>query len=144
MDRHRWINIEEDGVYCRFCRHNVARGISRGGRATFLTGLYTGTRPYHLSRHEDSSEHMASAEAYSEMVLRTQTNQRVEDTIHARGLLTVDGDAFCDALRCLYWFCKQEIPHTTNFASLRSLCILLGNSTLSRLKESKNMTYESE
>ena len=98
MDRHTWIGIEEDGVYCRFCRHNVARGVSRGGRATFITGPYTGARPYHLSRYEDSSEHKASTEAYSEMVLRTQTNQRVDNTIHARGLLTVDGDAFCDAL----------------------------------------------
>ena len=103
MDRHPWIDIGEDGVYCRFCRNTIARGTSQSGRATFITEPYTGTRPYHLSRHEGSSEHKASTEAYSEMVLRAQTNRRVEDTIQARGFfLTVDGDAFCDALRCLH------------------------------------------
>ena len=82
--------------------------------------------------------------AHSEMLLRERSKQRVEDALQARDRVTVDGVAFCDMLRCLYWLGKQEIPHTTNFASLRSLCVLLGNSTLPRLKESKNMTYESE
>ena len=70
--------------------------------------------------------------------------QHVEDTILAQGALTVDGEAFCDVQQCLYWLCKQEILHMTNFTMLRSLCTLLGNSTLQRLKQSKNMTYESE
>ena len=27
------------------------------------------------------------------------------------------------AMKCLYWLCKQEIPHTTNYQSLLSLAI---------------------
>ena len=75
---------------------------------------------------------------------RPRMKQHVEDTILAQGALTVDGEAFCDVQQCLYWLCKQEILHMTNFTLLRSLCTLLGNSTLQRLKQSKNMTYESE
>ena len=70
--------------------------------------------------------------------------QHVEDTILAQGALTVDGEAFCDVQQCLYWLCKQEILHMTNFTLLHSLCTLLSNSTLQRLKQSNNMTYESE
>ena len=78
------------------------------------------------------------------MMHRPRMKQHVEDTILAQDALTVDGEAFCDVQQCLYWLCKQEILHMTNFTLLRSLCTLLGNSTLQRLKQSKNMTYESE
>ena len=75
MDRHPWIDIGEDGVYCCFCRNSIACGTSRSGRATFLREPYTGTHPYHLSRHKVSSEHKTSPETYSEIVLRAQTNR---------------------------------------------------------------------
>lgn len=59
-------------------------------------------------------------------------------------MLTVDENAFCDAMRCMYFLNKHEIAHTTNFASLRDLCVLLGNETLPVLKKSGNINYESE
>ena len=141
---HPWLDIAEDGIYCRYCKDAVARGISRSGRTTFISQPYTGTRPYHLSRHESSAEHEARTKLYREKILRIQTNQHVTDVIEGSRRLTVDGDAFCDALRCLYWLAKQEVPHTTNFSSLKELCVLLGNTTLPRLAVSKNMTYQSE
>ena len=43
--------------------------------------------------------------------------------------LTVDEDAFIDALRIMYFLNRQEIVHTT-FKGLEDLCELLGNDTL--------------
>ena len=54
------------------------------------------------------------------------------------------GKFFCNALKCLYWLAKHEIPHTTNFNPLRDLCIDLGNTNLTRLQTAKNCTYSSE
>ena len=39
---------------------------------------------------------------------------------------------------------KREIAHTTNFAELQSLCILLGNETLPTLQKAKNLNYLSK
>ena len=39
---------------------------------------------------------------------------------------------------------KNEIAHTTNLGFLRELCILVGNTTLSKLDKSKRTNYGSE
>ena len=41
--------------------------------------------------------------------------------------LTVDENAFFDAMSCMYFLNKNEIAHTTNISGLRKLCVLLGN-----------------
>ncbi|KAI6651843.1 Zinc finger protein [Oopsacas minuta] len=64
--------------------------------------------------------------------------------VERRNTLTVDEFAFCHAMRCMYYLNKHEIAHTTNFSDLRVLCILLGNKSLSVLKQSGNTNYESE
>lgn len=52
--------------------------------------------------HEASSEHLTCAQTHSELPCREQRKQQhVEDTLQARSVVTVDGHAFCDALRCL-------------------------------------------
>ena len=53
--------------------------------------------------------------------------------IRSGNYLTVDGEVFCDALRCLYFLLKHWIPHTTNFLPLRKLCIQMGNLSLENL-----------
>lgn len=49
--------------------------------------------------------------------------------VSSQDYLTVDVEAFCDALKCLHWLTKHKIPYTTNFNPLRDLCIDLGNTT---------------
>ena len=75
---------------------------------------------------------------------KKKKNKQLEDVVAQAQTATVDGEAFLDSLRCLYFLLKQEIPHTTNFTPLRELAILLGNQTLPRLREAKNATYTSE
>ena len=54
---------------------------------------------------------------------------------------TVDEKAFMDGLRCMYYLDKREIAHTTNFASLKELCMLLGNDSLPLLQKGANVNY---
>ena len=46
-----------------------------------------------------------------------------------------------DGLRCMYNLDKREIAHTTNFASLKELCMLLGNDSLPLLQKGANVNY---
>ena len=57
---------------------------------------------------------------------------------------TVDEKAFMDGLRCMYYLNKKEIAHTTNFASLKELGVLLGNDSLPLLQKGANVNYNSE
>ena len=51
--------------------------------------------PYHLTCHEGSLEHQASADSQAEMMHQAQTKQHVED---AKDVLMVDGEAFFNML----------------------------------------------
>ena len=48
------------------------------------------------------------------------------------------------AMKCMYWLCKQEISHTTNFSSLLELAKNLGATYLNDICLSKNAHYTSE
>ena len=50
--------------------------------------------------------------------------KQLEDLVAEVQVISVDGEAFLDAMCCLYFLLKQEIPHTTNFVSLCELAIL--------------------
>ncbi len=76
--------------------------------------------------------------------MRDVTAQTVSELILNTNEITADGEGFCDALRCLYFRLKKELPHSTNFADLQDLCIMLGNETLPRLLKAKNLNNRSE
>ena len=59
-------------------------------------------------------------------------------------ILTLDEVAFQNALRCMYFLAKKEIPHTTNSVDLKELCIQLANITFPDLVKGKNANYQSE
>ncbi|XP_011409071.1 PREDICTED: zinc finger protein 862-like, partial [Amphimedon queenslandica] len=94
---------------------------------------------------QSSTQHQNCSGSYRESLHRRAKRRKIDDLIHSEDCLTVDGEAFCDALRCIYFLAKNETPHTTNFVPLHSLCVQLGNTTLPRLLlEGKNRTYPSE
>ena len=77
-----------------------------------------------------------------ELQVRVTTNNIVLDVIDRSYTITVDENAICDAMRCMYFLLKNEIPHTTNFKDIKKLCIMLGNETLPNLHKSGNTNYE--
>ena len=143
--KYPWIEIRHDGVYCSYCRKGATRGASRSGSESFISKPFTGVRTDVLLRHESQSViHSESLRLHRESLERQHQGMRVNAMINQQHVLTVDGDAFCDALKCLYWLAKQEIPHTTNYRSLRELCVALSNDSLIKLNESKSHFYTSE
>ena len=88
---------------------------------------FMGVHPNVVKWHESNSVlHFKSAKVYREGIEHSEKKKE--------GSLTVDGEAFCDALKCLYWLAKHEILHTTNFNPLCDLCIDLSNTILTRLQ----------
>ena len=55
-------------------------------------------------------------------VLQLEKLSTVADIAKEAAVITADGSAFTDTLRCMYFLMKQEIAHTTNFAELQFLC----------------------
>ena len=137
-----WLLLKENGVYCQYCSYTRHEVKSRAG--VFATKPYTGNRPDKLGRHEASKTHNENQTAYQEQQTQSATHSTVLDLINDSSILTVDENAFCDALRCIYFLCKNEIAYTTNFSGLKALCIQLGNETLPLLRKSGNTNYESE
>ena len=70
--------------------------------------------------------------------VRVSPNTTIVDIIDRSNTITVDENAICDALRCLYFLHKNDIPYTTNFKDLKELCVMLGNDTLPNLHKSHN------
>ena len=65
--------------------------------------------------------------------VRVSTNTTIVDIIDRSNTITVDENALCDTLRCLYFLHKNEIPYTTNFKDLKELCVMLGSLTYTSL-----------
>ena len=100
-----WLVLRENGVFCQYCSYTRREVKSRAG--VFATKAYTGNRPDKLGRHEASKAHCENQMAYQEQQTRVATHSTVLDLIHDSSILTVDENAFCDALRCMYFLCKN-------------------------------------
>ena len=61
-----------------------------------------------------------------------------------QGQVVLQRNAVIGAMKCLYWLCKQEIAHTTNYEPLLSLAMSLGCTYLSALNSGRNAHYTSE
>ncbi|CAG2186740.1 unnamed protein product [Mytilus edulis] len=58
--------------------------------------------------------------------------------------VTLNEMAMESAMKCLYWLCKRELPHTTNYVPLMNLCKDLGVDVLNALMVGENAKYTSE
>ena len=85
--------------------------------------------------HEISHEHKDSVklEIMSCMDVSAQLSKPV----------AVREDAMIQAFQCLYWLCKQRIPHTTNFEKLLDLATLLGLDIKGNISKGNNAKYTS-
>lgn len=95
-----------------------------------------------LTRHQDSAMHKEALEqerACQVVKLRGSIREAVQKQT------TLQRGALISAMECLYWLCKQEIPHSTNYQPLLSLALSLGCTHLSALNVGKKCAlYYSE
>lgn len=94
-----------------------------------------------LARHKASMMHQEALEQeHACQVVKAQGGIReaMEEQV------VLQGNAVIGAIKCLYWLCKQEIPHTTNYEPPLSLATNLGCTYLSALNVSRNAHYTNE
>ena len=114
-NKHPWIVVEDGGVYCLYCK--AGTGLLSGS-SVFVSTPFTGTRPDKLVQHEHSDSHQAAAAGYREGQQRLALGATISQALKEADTLTVDEEAFIDALRVMYFLNKQEIAHTTAFKGL--------------------------
>ena len=140
--KYPWLVAKADGIYCLYCTH--CHASSKGSSGKFVDVGYSGIRSDKLTKHESSTAHQNSADDYREYQARQSSQQSVVEVMQQSNTLTVDEEAFCDSLRCMYWLGKYEVPYTTLFSPLLELGIILGNASLPLLNKAKNLNYRSE
>ena len=59
-NKHPWIVVEDDGVYCLYCK--AGTGLLSGS-SVFVSTPFTGMRPNKLIQHERSDSHQTAAAA---------------------------------------------------------------------------------
>ena len=110
----------------------------------FVTMPFTGTCSDKIEQHEHTDSHQVAAASYREGQPRLALGATASQVLKEANTLTVDEEAFIDALKVMYFLNKHEIAYTTTFKHLKDLCELLWNDTLKRLCKAKNLNYESE
>ena len=144
MEKYRWMEVCSDGIHCLYCKE-LSSGISGSCRDTFIFEPFQGKQPDVLCQHEQqSSLDQHKVAEMREAAICEAKGMCLQDTIKESLCITAGGEAFCNALCILYFLVEREMVHTTNFISLRQLCIDLGNKSLSSLELVKNATYASE
>ena len=131
---------EGEGMYCKLC-HNFSTRNRQNQSVVWNKEPCVTIRKDMLSRHEGSVMHREALE-----------QERACKMVRARGgikealdkQVTLQRQALIAAMKCLYWLCKQEIAHTTNYEPLLSLVKNLGCTHLSALNVGGNAHYTSE
>ena len=82
------------------------------------------------------------AEAREAERLALQCDGGITQTFSAH--MMIDRKALIGALQMMYWLAKEEIAHTTKFASLMDLSITLGSDYLKELNLGRNAHYTGE
>ena len=123
--KHPCLAIQTDGVYCPPTGSSV-----KSDSVFFVAEPFTGCRPDELVKHEQSKAHQQNEEAYREWQIREAFRQTLPTILYDASVQTVNEKGFMDSLCCMCYLNKNEIAHTTNFASLKELCVLLGNDLL--------------
>ena len=101
-----WIEERHNGIYCAYCSH--AGHEVRSQSPVFVTKPFTGNRPDKLGRHETCKAHKQNQQAYMDHQVKVSPNTTIVDIIDRSNTITVDENAICDALRCLYFLHKNE------------------------------------
>ena len=139
-----WVqqNPEGSGLFCKLCRKHSRRPkkVAIGRAAWVDIPCQTLTRQS-LRKHASSDSHKDA------VTLETQLCLSTRDGGISAALSTVQSAerrAMIGAMKCMYWLCMQEIPHTTNFSSLLELAKSLGATYLYDLCLGRNALYISE
>lgn len=106
--------VQGEGLYCKLCKKFDTRNRRNQSRVWNAEPCTT-IRKDMLGRHESSAMHREALEqerACRMVKARGGIREAMEDQV----LLT--RKAVIGAMKCLYWLCKEEMPHTTKYEPL--------------------------
>ncbi len=113
-------NTTVEGLLCNICKRH------RTGQRN-KAGTWSSTKPCTLLRRDILQRHKRSlmhkeAEEMEATRLASKKDGGIRQVMSARVL----AQRKAGALQKMYWLAKEEIPHTTNFSSLKALVVRLG------------------
>ena len=119
-------------MYCTYCQKQP-HGRSTAWRKTPSVRI----RLQNVKEHEETAEHRDSVKAemaatQSQNVAKLLTNTE-----------NISEDGMVQAFNCLYFLCKNNIAHTTNFPKLLELEKLLGIDIKQKISKGNNAKYTS-
>ena len=125
-------------MYCKLCRKFSRRPHKVPiGRAVWVDMACQTLTRQSLKNHESSESHRDA--------MRLEAQLSSPSIAQAFAVLeSAERKAMIGAFKCMYWLCKQEIPHTTNFTSLLQLGKNLGATYLNDMCVGGNARYTSE
>ena len=127
------------GLLCSLCRRHRTHQRNRSG--TWTEKACTYLRKDMLERHEKSEMHMEARERERARIA-SQRSGGIRQAFSQQ--VVVQRKALIGALKMVYWLAKEEVAHTTKFASLMQLSINLGADYLRELHVGRNACYTSE
>lgn len=125
-------------MFCKLCQRWNKK--PRSGKAVWNTVPCTCMRSGSVSRHENSQQHI-DAVKLQEQKVQSESDGGIVASFDQ--VWEAEISSLKSALMCLYWLCKEEVPHTTKFSRLHELVSLLDSEVLSHLKKGSNATYRS-
>lgn len=104
----RWLEVVDQddriGVMCKICKEFDK--VPRNGTGTWSRVPCFTLRKDKIKKHECSSAHKASIVAETE-----RAGGGIAQSFS--GVVTCQMKAAIGCCKCIYWLCKNEIPHTT-------------------------------
>ena len=127
-DRPWLLYVPNEGMYCKLCQKCDKTPF---GRTAWNRTPSVRIRLETVKEHERTEEHADSVR--TELITSKSKNVAEQLTEPAE----ISRDGMVQAFMCLYWVCKNHIPHTTNFPKLLDLETLLGVDIIKKIRKGK-------
>ena len=133
MGREHWLDPQQSGMFCRLCKKHDKRPFNR---SIWNTKPCKRIRLQSITAHEQCAAHRDSVSLEALLSAHGSIAGAVNPPVPSQGME--------QAFSCLYFLCKQRIPHTTNYEPLLDLAGLLGTDIKSKISIARNATYTSD
>ncbi|KAK3086416.1 hypothetical protein FSP39_018175 [Pinctada imbricata] len=141
MSEFPWLShaADEDGMLCTYCK-KYGMQPKNGSDVWIKNPCMTVTKDC-IQRHAKSKMHLDAVCRETNAILASK-GQGITSSFAQQSSL--EKTALIGAFKSMYWLAKEEIAHTTHFASLIDLAKSLGCDYLNTLKKGDNVNYTSQ
>ena len=133
------ITTEGDGMLCKHCKKYAMR--PKNGTDVWIGTPCTTLTKDSLQKHARTKMHEEAAQRATSAILAS-SGRGIESSIAQQASL--EKKALIGAFQTMYWLAKEEIAHTTHYASLLELAKSLGCEYLNLLRKGDNVNYTSQ